>query len=150
LPGQGRALRLGDIEGQRTLVAIGGEEIGALAGFLAVGAGQERWAPAAGVVAGAGPLDLDHIGAEVAQQLGAAGSRQHAGEIEDPQAVERAGHGSSAWILWDEAMRLVAQPSSKVKRGSRLPRGESGAGLAETRSLVAIDIVCRIYLPRFG
>jgi hypothetical protein len=48
-------------------------------------------------------------------------------------------------------MRLVAQPGGEVKRGSRAPKGgEARAGPAETRSLSAIEFVCRIYLPRFA
>ena len=118
-PGQGGALRLGDIQAERALVAVRREEIGAFAGLLAVWAGQERRAPAAGIVAGAGPLDLDHVGAQVAQQLGAAGSRQDAGEIEDPQAVKRAGHDASDKFVWNQGLGLVAQGGGQVKRASR-------------------------------
>src|SRR6266567_3556897 len=37
----------------------------------------------------AGPLDLDAVGAHVAQQLGAGRPRLHVGEVEDSHAIER-------------------------------------------------------------
>ena len=44
---------------------------------------------AATEVAGAGRLDLDHLGAEATQQLGGVGERLHLLEGEDAHAVER-------------------------------------------------------------
>jgi hypothetical protein len=52
--------------------------------------GQEGRAPAAGVVAAAGALDLDHLGAEVGQGLGAPGPGQHARQVEHAHAIQRA------------------------------------------------------------
>ena len=40
-------------------------------------------------VADAGPLDLDHVGAHIGEQLRAGRARLHVGEIEDAHAVER-------------------------------------------------------------
>ena len=40
------------------------------------------------VVARAGPLHLDDVGAEVAQQHGGEGAREDAGEVGDEDAVE--------------------------------------------------------------
>ncbi len=53
---------------------------------LAAGA---RTGALARVVAAVGVLDLDDLGAHVGQDLGAHGSRDHAGEIDDADAVER-------------------------------------------------------------
>ena len=58
---------------------IGGAEM------AAVGRRHERRAPAAGVVAGALALDLDHVGAEIGQKLSGPRPRQDAGEFEDAQ-----------------------------------------------------------------
>ena len=41
------------------------------------------------VVTGAGALDLDHLGPEIGEQLGAPGTRKHAAEVEDLDPVER-------------------------------------------------------------
>ena len=49
-----------------------------------------RRSPAAGVVAEPGPLDLDHLGAEVAEHHRRERSGEHAGEVEDPQVAQRA------------------------------------------------------------
>ena len=50
-----------------------------------------------GIVAGAGSLDLDHVGAEVREHRGGEGSRHNAGEIEDADAFEHASrHGGAA------------------------------------------------------
>ncbi len=43
---------------------------------------------AAPEVAGAGRLDLDHVGTEAAEQLGGVGQRLHLLEGQDPDAVE--------------------------------------------------------------
>ena len=48
-----------------------------------------RRAPMARVVACPGPLDLDHVGAEITEQLRAPGSRQHARQIEHAQPGQR-------------------------------------------------------------
>src|SRR3546814_1233747 len=59
------ALGLGDVDADGALVAVGGEVVGALGGVLALRAGHEGRPPLAGVVALAGALALDHLGAEV-------------------------------------------------------------------------------------
>ena len=48
------------------------------------------------VVAPAGLLDLDHLGAEVGQEKGAVRSRQEPGEVEDPDTRERAAHAADS------------------------------------------------------
>ena len=47
-------------------------------GLTVLGIGQERRAPAAGVIAGTGLFDLDHVGAEIGQHLGGPGAGQDA------------------------------------------------------------------------
>ena len=61
--------------------------------MVAVGAFDERRPPAAGIVARALALDLDHIGAEVGQHLPGPGTSQNAGEFEDAEAGKRFRHG---------------------------------------------------------
>src|SRR5262249_7230799 len=90
-PGQRLAGRLRDVDGDRALVAVGGEVVGALGRVLAVLAAEVGRAPFARVVAGAGPLDLDHVGAEVAEELRAGRTGEDARHVEDAQAGERAG-----------------------------------------------------------
>src|SRR5262245_45309308 len=76
------AFALGKIERYGTFVAIAGEVIGAqIAG--------ERRAPTAGLVAAAGALELDDVGAEVAEHLPAEWAGQHARGVEHAYVVER-------------------------------------------------------------
>ena len=81
--------RLRDVDRDRALVAVGAEIVGALRGRLPVLALDVGRAPVAGVVAGAGALDLDHVGAEVAQELRAGRPRQDAGQVEHADAGQR-------------------------------------------------------------
>ena len=76
------ALRVLAVDGDRALVAVEHREI------EAVGAFHVAQLPARDV-ADAGPLDLDHVGAHVAEELRAGRSRLHVGEVEDLHAVER-------------------------------------------------------------
>ena len=50
---------------------------------------HERWSPVAGVITVAGALDLDHVGAQIAQDLGRERSREHPRKVEDPEAGQR-------------------------------------------------------------
>ena len=61
---------------------IGGAEV------RAVGGGKEGRPPLPRVVATAGALDLDDVGAEIREQLPAPGAGQDAGQLEDADAVE--------------------------------------------------------------
>ena len=85
-------LRVAEVEGDGTLVAVRPREVGALRAVLAVGPGQVGRSEVAGVVAGPRPLDLDDLRAEVAQDLGAVRPGQNTGEVEDDEAVERTVH----------------------------------------------------------
>jgi hypothetical protein len=79
-------IRVGEIERDRALVAIHGEEVRR----SAVGCG--RRAPGPGFVAGGG-FDLDHVGTEVAEGHGRQRPGEHAGEVGDEDALERRGGG---------------------------------------------------------
>ena len=87
-PDQGLALAAGDVDRDRALVAVGAEIVGALRGraLLALDVGRP---PFAGVVAGTRPLDLDDVGAEVAQQLRAARARQDPGQVQHANPSQR-------------------------------------------------------------
>src|ERR1700728_3875603 len=82
------ALRVLGVERDRALVVIEHGEI------QAVDIGDVLQL-AAGDVADAGPLDLDHVGAEPRQQLRAGRARLDVGEIENANALQRLGHGVS-------------------------------------------------------
>src|SRR5262249_13243356 len=70
------------VDGDRTLAAVEHGEIEAVGAF-------DVAQLAAGDVAHTGPLDLDHVGAHIGEQLRAGRARLHMGEIEDANAVER-------------------------------------------------------------
>jgi hypothetical protein len=53
---------------------------------------EVRRTPVTRVVARARALDLDHVGAEVGEQLGGPGTGEDAREIEDAEVRERGGH----------------------------------------------------------
>ncbi|MEJ1967550.1 MAG: hypothetical protein WDN03_02765 [Rhizomicrobium sp.] len=80
-PDQRLALWPGHVDRDGLLVAVGGQEIGRVAA-AAVRIGQEGRTEEAGLVALAGLLDLDHLGAQVAENLGRPGRRQDAAQIE--------------------------------------------------------------------
>ena len=63
--------------------------------MAAVGAGDERRAPGAGVVAGAVAFDLDHVGAEIGQDLPGPRARQNAGKLQYAQTASGPGINSS-------------------------------------------------------
>ena len=76
-----------EIDRDAALVAVRAEKHGALS------AAERR--PAPRLIAGAGRLDLDDLGAEVAQILGAERAREHLGEVENAdagQSVVRRAH----------------------------------------------------------
>ena len=61
--------------------------------------------PLAQHVALAGRLDLDHLGAEVAEELPAEGARDDLSELDDPDTGEWSRHADSS--LADDAVRRV-------------------------------------------
>ena len=76
LPEDLAARRRLEVQGDAPLAAVHGEEVRA----SSVHKGR---APAAGVVALAGLLDLDHVGARVREGLGAIRPGEDAGEVDD-------------------------------------------------------------------
>jgi hypothetical protein len=78
--------RRGNVDRHRTLVAVGAEIERVVVVLLALGVDEVRRSEGARVVAGAGPLDLDHVGAEIAQHLGRERTGEHAREIKNLDA----------------------------------------------------------------
>ena len=72
-----------EVDGEAALVPVDGEEVGADAVC------RPRWAPGAQIVARARPLDLDDVGAEVAQDHRSEGARKDPRQVEDPDSVQR-------------------------------------------------------------
>ena len=76
---------------------IGGQEVAGLGGFPALGVLEPWRTIRAGIVALAGPLDLDHLGAEIGKILGGPRPRQNARQIENADMRQRAGHGGGSF-----------------------------------------------------
>ncbi|MCY1547953.1 hypothetical protein D9M68_840370 [compost metagenome] len=101
----------GHVDGDRTLVAVAGGEVAGLVGVVAVRVLHEGRAPGARVVADAGAFDLDDVGAQVRKNLRAPRAREHAGQIEDLDAVECCGLGAHASDQFaNAAMPVMARP----------------------------------------
>ena len=73
------AFRRGNIDGNRTLVAVGAQVVGSFAGVVAAGVFQIGRAPAARVVARARPLYLVNVSAQIGQVLRTPWPGQHTG-----------------------------------------------------------------------
>src|SRR5215510_7225713 len=84
------ALGMLGVDGDRTLVAVEHGEIEAVGAFDVAQLATRD-------IAHAGPLDLDHVGAHIGEQLRAGRARLHVGEIEDAHAVERLA-GLAVWF----------------------------------------------------
>src|SRR5262249_21957586 len=90
---------------------------------------QERRTPGACVVAGAGALDLDHVGAQVGEVLRAPRPGEDTREVEDAQAAERTvlrarsglGRGGHENVLAGWAGELTA-PLNSIAWPARYPR----------------------------
>ena len=81
--------------------------------MAAVGGGNKRRAPGAGVVAGAFALNLDHVGAEIGQDLPGPRARQDPGKLQDAQTGQRTAMNNSSRVtavapgrLTDKAARV--------------------------------------------
>ena len=81
-------LGLGMVERDRALVAVGDGEEARMAGLDAVLALDPREAIAAPVVAHAGPFDLDHVRAQIAEDLRADRRREDAAHVDHADAGE--------------------------------------------------------------
>ena len=90
------AFFLGEVEGDGALVAVGAQEIGAFPGVFTVGILDEGGAPGPGIVAVNGALHLDHLGPQVAEDLGATRPGQDTREIENANTVEGTRHSTYA------------------------------------------------------
>ena len=119
-------LRRRDVERNRALVAVDADEIGALGG-----AGHHRRRETAGVVAGAGTLDLDHLGAEIAEHLGAGRAGEHAGQVQHPQALQRTGG-----ILWRHGVALPVDLAG-ICRNVHIPDRPAPDGVAKNAGIRA-------------
>ena len=71
-----------EVERDALLVAVDAQEVGAFAL-------EKRRPPGTGIVAPARLFDLDDPRAHVAKQHGAVGPREHAGQVEHENAIER-------------------------------------------------------------
>ena len=91
LPDHAPSLLVVEIELDRALAAVGGMKIGGVE-MAAVGRFHEGRTPAAGIVAGPLALDLDHIGAEIGENLPGPGPRQDAGELNYAKSGQRPRH----------------------------------------------------------
>ena len=83
-----------EIDGDRPLAAVDGEEIAGVAGVAAGFVLEERRSPAAGIVAGAGTFHLHHVGAEIGEDLSGPRARHDAAQIEHADMRQRTGHVS--------------------------------------------------------
>ena len=81
-----------EVEGDRLLVAVAGQEVRRLAVVLRA---DERRAPAAGVVTGAGRLDLDDAGAEVAEHHRGVRAGERPRQVDDDDPGQRSGGGGT-------------------------------------------------------
>ena len=71
-----------EVDRDGALAAVGGQVVARFARLVAVLVFQERRAPAARVVADFRPFDLDHVGAEIGQDLARPRAGQDAAQIE--------------------------------------------------------------------
>src|SRR5262249_47708462 len=96
--------RLRQVEGDAPLVAVAGEVVRAERA-------EERRPPGAGVVAGAGALDLDDVRPEVAEQLPAEGAGQRPRGVEDAHTSQGTVGVSLHEGRLDEASRWRGYPT---------------------------------------
>jgi hypothetical protein len=82
----------GEIDRERLLVAIGAEVVGRFRGRRSRRIGEEGRPPGARLVARAGPLDLDDLGAEIAEHLSGPRAGEDPRQVEHFQVGEGAGH----------------------------------------------------------
>lgn len=115
-------LGLREVDGDGPLAAIGRQVIGGLGGVVAGLVLEERRAPAAGVVAGAGALHLDDLGAQVGEHLPGPGSGEDTAQVEDADVGQRAGHGAGISGTGGKGVNAAGRPV-----GSRAGLGRPAA-----------------------
>ena len=94
------ALGRADVDRDRALVAVGGQVVGGLGGVLAGFVLEPRRAPGARVVAGAGTLHFDDVGAKIGKVLRAPGAGKYAGQVENTEMAQSA-HGLTNRHDWN-------------------------------------------------
>ncbi|MNS90590.1 hypothetical protein D3C72_1246460 [compost metagenome] len=123
------ALGRADVAGDRALVAVGGQVVGGLGGVAAVFVLEPGRAPGAGIVAGAGALDLDHIGAEIGKVLGAPWPGEDAGQVEDAEMAQGShGSGGSVDIVGEHS--TTGPPRRCTRTGRRRANGGRYSAIA--------------------
>ena len=75
-----------DVDRDRAFVAVGAQVVRGLGAVFAVAVLQKRRAPAARVIAAVRAFDLDDVGTQVGQRLGAPRAGQHARQVQHPNA----------------------------------------------------------------
>src|SRR5690606_32398640 len=80
---------------------------------------QERRAIASDVVARLGALDLDHLGAEVAQDLGGPRRGDHPAKVQDADSREGQGHFSATFAMSSIASSVILRKVTPVRPLSR-------------------------------
>ncbi len=149
------------VEHDRLLVAVAGQEIGGdrLAGIDARVTGRrligrrsdERWSPAAGVVAVTGSLHLDHPGAEVGEHHRRVRPGKRSGQIDDGDVGQRSAvHGCLQGLLGCAA---IAQRSAwqtgrgDAAAGRHLSEGRRpGIGPATGHRYLILTLICLIWV----
>ena len=119
----GELARLGprEVEGHRALARVGvGEHLAAVESGLALGPGRQG---PPGVEAPGG-FHADHVRAELGQEAPGDGPGDHPGEVDDPQAAQRAGRpprraGAGRRPFLDGRLAALAQARSRSGRGER-------------------------------
>ncbi|MNV50799.1 hypothetical protein D3C71_1428260 [compost metagenome] len=130
----------GEIDGDRAFAAIGAQVVRRLARVVAVRILQIRRAPGAGVVADAGTLDLDHVGAEIGQHLRGPRAGKDARQIKHTNAFQQfhfghhAAHASGsegchATACWKASARAINCSSSPILPTNCMPTGNSPAAI---------------------
>src|SRR5262249_17102182 len=103
-----------EVEFDGTLAAVGRVKV-CRAEVCAAFAGDKRWAPAAGVVARAATLYLDHVGPKIGQDLASPWSGQDTGKLQHTKTSQRPRHKSSfipliSQLLWWPAGGFLSIP----------------------------------------
>jgi hypothetical protein len=127
---QRRALGPGNVDRGGALVAVGAEVIGAFPGVVAaIGQLQERRPPGAGIVAAPRLLHLEHVSAEIGENLGRPGSGEDPRKVQHLDPVERARaviHGAAMPGAWRPVQPLGVAISSAPRADSPLPPARAG------------------------
>ncbi len=123
-----------EVDRDRALVPVERQEVGGVVS-------HERRSPVAGVVTVPGTFDLDHVGAQVAQDLRRERSREHPREVQDPESGQReAVHRAETTRLIGWAHQGVLSHNWRIALDNRR---ESVCERAEPRARQCIPRRCR-------